>query len=84
MSTPHPDICPHCGADFNRGVEIKTSNPLKCGNCYLPLALVDRHNGVEREWHWQEVVELAIHTLQNGEDRQLAISLLNELRAGKV
>lgn len=42
-----PRLCPHCLADFARDlVEIKTSNPPKCGRCLLPLWWEDRSGRV--------------------------------------
>lgn len=53
-----PEECPHCLANFAKElVEIKTSNPPKCGRCDLPLWWDDR-SGVLPDREYPSAVAL--------------------------
>lgn len=64
MTDLMPKFCPHCLADFSAGVEVKTSNPPKCGVCLLPLWWEDRYGKTpDKPWpSYAEVREARIST----------------------
>lgn len=79
MSDLMPKFCPHCLANFETGlVEIKTSNPPKCGVCLLPLWQEDR-SGKTPDKPWPSYTALATERVANAGLRD-AVESLRESR----